>query len=194
VEYNGEIIRNYIGGQENLHLLVIFSFVELLILVLVHSCMEPLRRRLTTRVWHFVQNFTYLLSILSEAWIIAFVLANTDDANVFLFTNTLTAVVFAVTVFLSSGAKGLIRPIDETLLQQAPSQLRRSTLRDLTWKRGLGFVCSALFVVVLLCFALLNLNYTKGITIAISVTGGLFFGAFLLNKAFALIKATENPR
>lgn len=69
--------------------------------------MEPLRRKLKTRHWHWIQNFTYLMSIVSEGWIIAFVLVNTDDATVFLFTNTLTAIVFSVTVFLSSDGKSL---------------------------------------------------------------------------------------
>jgi len=54
VEYNGAIVRNYIGNADNLHMFVVFCFLELLILVFVHTFMEPMRRKLRTRVWHWV--------------------------------------------------------------------------------------------------------------------------------------------
>jgi hypothetical protein len=41
----------------------------------------------------------------SESWVVAFVQAKTDARTVCLFTFTLTAMVFAVTIFLASGKK-----------------------------------------------------------------------------------------
>ena len=130
-EYNGTDTINFIKADENIYLLVIFSFVMLSILIVIHTSMHSLRKNLKLKTWHMVQNLFYLLSIVSEAWIIGYVLAvsrdpkNTLDAEksrldgtVFLFTNTLTATVFCITVFLSSGTEmsNSNRAIEERLL------------------------------------------------------------------------------
>lgn len=130
IEYNDNETIEFIKADENLYLLVIFSFIMISILIVVHTSMHSLRRNLQLKHWHILQNVFYLLSIMSEAWIIAFVLAvskdptNTKekemkhlDGTVFLFTNTLTAIVFCITVFLSSGTEmSRNKPIEEELL------------------------------------------------------------------------------
>ena len=65
--------------------------------------MPALRRHLDVKHWRTFQHVVYLLFMVSEGWVVAYVLAKTDGSTAFLFTNTLTAMVIAVSAFLSSG-------------------------------------------------------------------------------------------
>ena len=56
---------------------------------------------------------------------------------------------------------------------------------DLSYKRGLWIII--ITAILVSSVSIITLNYTDGITIAICITGGLFFGIFLLSKAILLI-------
>jgi hypothetical protein len=93
---------------------------------------------------------------LAECWVIAFLLATTDDSTVFLFAVTLTSMVLAVSLFLNQSI--------------------------ITFKRGTVFLL--LMITAMGFISILTLNYTDTVTIFVCLTGGLLFGFFLLNKAF----------
>ena len=130
-------------------------------------------------------------------------MVKSDDSAVFLFTNILTAMVFAVTVFLSSAH----RPHSANGESLLPHHLmataatggtdyqkmnnNKSTLHDLTWKRGLSFIVCTVLIVCVICFSILDLEYTKIITVVICLIGGFCFGIFLLSKAFSLLLSAQ---
>jgi FtsH-binding integral membrane protein len=54
IVYNSESITNFIGDFKNIYIFLIFTFLLLIILFLVHSAMGTIRRSLKIRNWHLV--------------------------------------------------------------------------------------------------------------------------------------------
>lgn len=134
-------------------LFAFFGFIFLTVLMLVHVALDWLRTP-------SIAYICWWLFTISESWVCAYLLAKTDSSTVFLFTETLTSMVLAVSLFLNQNI--------------------------LTWLRGLMFLLGMIIFMFSLSVSLLN--YTDIVTILVCMIGGLLFGLFLLAKAFSLLQ------
>lgn len=150
VVYNNVPFTEFIG--HNFFIFAISAFVFLTILMMVHVALEVVRRPPFCYVCYWC--FT-----VAECWVCAYLLAKTDPSTVFLFTETLTSMVLAISLFLNTN--------------------------NLTWPRGVIFLVG--MIVLMFLVSVLTLNYTDIVTILVCMVGGLLFGTFLLAKAFSLL-------
>lgn len=150
ITYNNVPFTNFI--RDNFYIFAIAAFVFLTVLMLVHTALDYVRRPPQCYI-------CYLTFTVSECWVVAFFLARTDGATVFLFAATLTSMVLAISIFLNT--------------------------KTLTWTRGL--ISLLLMASLMFVITYMTLNYTDIITIIICIVGGLLFGCFLLSKTFALL-------
>ena len=199
--YNEELtdregLREFISRSSNLVFLIVSSFIMLLVLILVHSLMPRLRSQITALAWGRVQIISFILFTVSEAWVIAFIMLKSDDSTVFFFTNILTAMVFSVSLFLSSSNKS--QKTEEPLLPHLGGATGGSdyqnVLKNFTWKRGLSFIMMTLLVVFAACIILVDMRYAQWITLIICLLGGLCFGCFIIFKAFQLLTPSHHKQ
>ena len=151
--------------------------------------MPRLRSKISSLVWGRVQIASFILFTMSEAWVISFIMLKSDDSAVFFFTNILTAMVFSVTLFLSSSNR--TKMTEEPLLPHQGGATGGSDyqniLKSFTWMRGLTFIMMTLLVVFVACVILVDMRYAQWITLFICLLGGLCFGCFIIFKAFQLL-------
>jgi hypothetical protein len=81
--------------QDNFFIFAISAFTFLTVLMMVHIALDFVRRPPQSYI-------CYVFFTLSESWVIGWLLANTDDAVVFLFAGNLTANILAISIFLHS--------------------------------------------------------------------------------------------
>lgn len=100
--YNEINLTKWFGDRNNVLYFIFAAFVMLGILMFIHTGMHTTRKSVSLRKWHYIQYICYFLFMISECWIVAFIMATTDDGTVAVFANTLTAMSIAITAFLSS--------------------------------------------------------------------------------------------
>ncbi len=149
--YNNVPFTDYI--KSNFFIFAISAFILLTVLFMVHIALDFVRKPPQSYVCYF-------MFLISECWVVAFILATTDGSTVFLFTCTLTGMVFAISLFLNTNT--------------------------ISWLRGL--LSLVLMLILMFLISVLTLNYTDMVTILVCMTGGLMFGMFLLSKAFQLLQ------
>jgi hypothetical protein len=148
--YNNVPFTEYV--KSNFFIFAISAFILMTVLFMVHIALDFVRKPPQSYI-------CYLMFMLSESWVVAFILASTDGSTAFLFTCTVTAMVLGISLFLNT--------------------------QTLNWIRGV--VTLVLMACLMFLISVLTLNYTDLVTILVCMTGGLMFGVFLLSKAFALL-------
>lgn len=91
--YNSLPFTNFI--QKNFFIFAIAAFAYLTVLMMVHVAYDFVRKS----PWAYI---CYLMFTFAECWVVGWLLANTDDATVFLFAGNLTANILAISIFLHS--------------------------------------------------------------------------------------------
>ncbi|CDW90337.1 UNKNOWN [Stylonychia lemnae] len=141
--------------KENFFIFAISAFVYMTVLMMVHTALDFVRKSPQC-------NICYILFTISECLVVSFLLATTDGATVFLFTQCLTGIVLAITIFLYTN--------------------------NVSWLRGIAAIALMLISMFILSISTLNQDYTDMITILLCMVGGLMFGIFLLSKAFQIFQ------
>jgi len=111
----------------------------------------------------------------------------TDDSAVFFFANILTAMVYSVSLFLSSSSLPS-HQTEEPLISTGGTDTQEAKLA-FTWKRAMGFIFSTLLFVLLACVVLVDMRYAQWVTLFLCLIGGLCFGCFIVYKAQSLLNA-----
>ena len=111
----------------------------------------------------------------------------TDDSAVFFFANILTAMVYSVSLFLSSSSLPSHSMAEEPLMSTGGTDTQKKLA--FTWKRAMGFIFSTLLFVLVACVILVDMRYAQWVTLFLCLFGGLCFGCFIVYKAQSLLNA-----
>ena len=68
-------LTEWIGETGQFFIFVVAAFLLLSILVLVHIGMTMIRRHMNLSQWKILQNVCYIVFMIAEFWVIAFVLS-----------------------------------------------------------------------------------------------------------------------
>ena len=112
----------------------------------------------------------------------------TDDSAVFFFANILTAMVYSVSLFLSSSSLPSHQTEMEPLISTGGTEGHPS-VKAFTWKRAMGFIFSTLLFVLVAAVVLVDMRYAQWVTLFLCLAGGLCFGCFIVYKAQSLLNA-----